>query len=199
MTNTPSSPTDPCSPPTPTLVQRARGGSAAAFQALYECYARALFTFFLGYTADEGLAEEMVNDAFLRVWQALGRYREEGHFRAWLFRIARNLAADQHRRRQRRPTEIPLSEEYLETASQAASGAQAAENARLSDLLAEVQGALQHLRPDYRAVLLLRFIEGLSVRETARALDRSEGAVRVLQVRALQALRRYLNQQETPT
>ncbi len=190
MPSTTLSTEDPCSPSTPLLLQRAKAGDTAAFQALYECYARALFTFFLGYTADERLAEELVNDTFVRVWQALGRYREEGHFRAWLFRIARNLAADQYRRRKRRPEEVPLKEEIAP--SSAALAQNAMEDIARQERLDEVHAALQHLRPDYRTVLLLRFIEGLSVRETAHAMRRSEGAVRVLQLRALKALRQHL-------
>lgn len=193
--STSASSPDPCTPNTTLLVQRARAGDTAAFQALYTCYARALYTFFLGYTGEPPLAEEMVNDTFLRAWQALERYQEEGHFRAWLFRIARNLATDHHRRSKHRPTEIALSEEYLETAASAAAAAPPEETLQAAAALAEVQSALQRLRPDYRAVLLLRFIKRFSVRETAQALDRSEGAVRVLQVRALKALRRVLEQQ----
>ena len=182
---------DPCSPSTPLLLQRAKAGDTAAFQALYKCYARALFTFFLGYTADARLAEELVNDTFVHVWQALGRYREEGRFRAWLFRIARNLAADQYRRRKRRPEEVSLPDENMPSSQILAQSA--IEDIAWQESLEEVHTALQYLRPDYRTVLLLRFIEGLSVRETAHAMQRSEGAVRVLQLRALKALRQLLD------
>ena len=190
MPTTPSTTEDPCSPSTPLLLQRAKAGDTTAFQALYECYARALFTFFLGYTADEHLAEEMVNDTFLRVWQALGRYREEGRFRGWLFRIARNIATDRHRRRQRRPPEVLVDEDTIESLTHPTQLAN--ELIARQQALDDTYEALQHLQPDYRTVLLLRFIEGLSVRETARAMERSEGAVRVLQFRALKALREHL-------
>ncbi len=190
--SSPSSTSDPCSPSTPGLLQRAKAGDTAAFQTLYECYARPLFTFFLGYTADARLAEELVNDTFMRVWQALPRYREEGHFRAWLFRIARNLAADQYRRNKHCPEEVPFRSDehsnFQEPPAQAALN-----NLAWQEQLEDVHTALQCLRPDYRTVLLLRFIEGLSVRETAQIMHRSEGAVRVLQLRALKALRKHLS------
>ena len=179
-----------CTPSTATLVQRAQHGDTTAFQRLYECYARALFTFFLGYTGDPRLAEEMVNDTFLRVWQALEHYREEGHFRGWLFRIARNIATDRHRRRQRRPPEVLVDEDTMESLTQPSQ--LTSELVARQQALDDTYEALRHLRPDYRTVLLLRFIEGLSVRETARAMERSEGAVRVLQSRALKALRKHL-------
>ena len=167
------------------LIRAARQGDADAFRALYQRYARRLYAFFLGYAADPALAEELVNDTFVRVWRALPRYQEEGHFQAWLFRIARNIATDAHRRRQRRPTEVPL-----EDATRDPHGF--VEPALPDERWPEVEAALQSLPPDYRLVLLLRFVEGLSPTEIAPLLDRSPEAVRVLQFRALRALRRHL-------
>ncbi len=177
----------PDSRPTPdapdeALVRAARAGDALAFQALYQRYARRLYAFFLGYTGDPGQAEELVNDTFVRVWRALPNYHEEGHFRAWLFRIARNIATDAHRRRRRRPVEVPLDEADRDPAL-------AVSPADADPRLADIEAALQTLPPDYRLVLLLRFIEGLSAAEVARIMDRSPEAVRVLQYRALRALR----------
>ncbi|NPA30796.1 MAG: sigma-70 family RNA polymerase sigma factor [Chloroflexi bacterium] len=180
-----TSPPPPAEPPDEDLVRAARAGDALAFQALYQRYARRLYAFFLGYTGDAGLAEELVNDTFVRVWRGLPHYREEGHFRAWLFRIARNIATDAHRRRKRRPAEVPLAEADRDPAL-------AVPPADAGPRLADIEAVLHTLPPDYRLVLLLRFIEGLSAAEVARIMERSPEAVRVLQYRALRARRAKL-------
>ncbi len=178
-------------PPAPSdleLIDRARRGDREAFRMLYERYARRVFAFLLGYTDEVALAEDLTQEVFLRVWKHLPRYREQGQFTAWVFRIARRLATDAHRRRR---GEVPLS--AVESPPLALHTAVDPEAQLLhQEALVALQQALHHLNPEHRAVLTLRFLVGLNVRETAAVLQRSEGAVRVLQHRALRALRRML-------
>ncbi len=126
-------------------------------------------------------------DVFLRAMEALERYEDRGlPFVAFLFRIARNAAIDRSRRT--RPdmsiedlTNDPESDHNVESAAARSSERQALVN------------AMSKLKADYRDVLLLRFVEGYGAAEVGRMTGRSEGAVRTLQHRALDRLRRELD------
>lgn len=172
------------------LIRRCQSGDQKAFRLLYERYAPQVYGFLLGYLRDPGLAEDMTQETFVRVWQALPRYREQGQFRAWLFRIARRLAIDAERHRKARPT-VPLLAPQRD--AQAEDPAHLLEHQQAVDELME---ALGRLKPSYREVLVLRFLLDLSVAETAKVLGRSTGAVRVLQHRALRALRKQMQGSE---
>lgn len=126
-------------------------------------------------------------DVFLRAMEALERYEDRGlPFVAFLFRIARNAAIDRSRRT--RPdmsiedlTNDPESDHNVESAAARSTERQALVN------------AMSKLKADYRDVLLLRFVEGYGAAEVGRMTGRSEGAVRTLQHRALDRLRRELD------
>jgi len=128
-----------------------------------------------------------VADVFLRAMEALERYEDRGlPFVAFLFRIARNAAIDRSRRT--RPdmsiedlTNDPESDHNVESAAARSTERQALVN------------AMSKLKADYRDVLLLRFVEGYGAAEVGRMTGRSEGAVRTLQHRALDRLRRELD------
>lgn len=91
------------------LLRRCQAGDQRAFQVLYERYARQVYAFLLGYLKDPHLAEDVTQETFVRVWRALPRYREQGQFRAWLFRIARRLAIDAERRQRKHRLEYPFA------------------------------------------------------------------------------------------
>ncbi len=173
------------SPSDADLIWRAQAGDRLAFRQIYERYARQVFAFLLGYLRDPDQAEDLTQETFVRVWQALPKYREQGSFRAWLFRIARRLAIDAVRRQKRHP-QAPLWEVRDQHATDPLASLEHQQTVQ------EVMQALDTLKEEYRTVLVLRFLVGLNVAETAAVLGRSKGAVRVLQHRALQALRRRL-------
>ena len=132
-------------------------------------------------------AEDLTQEAFLRALKALDRYQETGvPFRAFLATVARNLVRDG--RRGRHVVHIPLDDVPEPAAPQDGpeqSAIAAAEIARLGQGMAR-------LAPDYQTVLRLRLIDGRTAEEVATLMDRSPGAVRVLQHRALIALRAAL-------
>ena len=128
----------------------------------------------------------MVADVFLRAMEALDRYEDRGlPFVAFLFRVARNAAIDKSRRT--RPdmsiddlTHHPESGQNVEGEAMRAMEHQA------------LVSAMSKLKADYREVLLLRFVEGYGAADVGKMTGRSEGAVRTLQHRALDRLRREL-------
>lgn len=169
------------------LVARAQRGDVEAVGAIYDRYVDRLYRFARFRLADASDAEDLVQVVFLKMIDALPRYRSRGTpFGAWLFRIARNALIDARR--------VRRVHEPLQAAAESPSGARGPEELAVvaSDIRA-LESALGELTDDQREVIGYRFFAGLSPSEIAEVTGRREGAVRALQFRALGALRRHLS------
>lgn len=163
----------------------------SAFDVLYRRYLDRVYAYAFYQLGDHHDAEDATERTFLAALRALPAFRDRGAtFRAWLFRIAHNTIANAHRTRARRRID-PLSDEDAVPAPVADDPAEVATRA---DELRRVLAAVRSLPDDRRQVILLRFVDGLSTAEIADVLDRSAGAVRVLQHRALRELAERLGQ-----
>lgn len=155
-----------------------------AFEVLYRRYLDRVYAYAFYQLGDHHDAEDATERTFLAALRALPEFRDEGAtFRAWLFRIAHNTLANALRSRSRRRTE-PLPEDL----QRAAPDADPAQLVARADERRRILAAVRRLPDDRRQVILLRFVDGLSTLEIAQVLDRSPGAVRVLQHRALRVL-----------
>lgn len=170
-------------------VDAAREGDREAFARVYDEYVDLVFGFvYRRVGGDRDLTEDLVADTFLKAWRALDTFTWEGvDFGAWLVRIARNLVYDHFKaaatRLERATDEAP---DRLRTTQ-----ADDPEQVAVSRDLAKALGrALGRLKNEHRDVIELRFLHHLSVADTAAALDRSVGATKALQYRALRALAR---------
>lgn len=175
-----------------TLVARCREGDAEAFERVFHMFRGPLYSYLARTTGDRHLAEDLLQDTFLRVVEHLDRYEESGRFQAWLFRIAANRVRDWARRRSRtervggaaerdgaegtaavdRPVEHPPDGAMLQ-----------AEQIHL------LEGAMGTLESDEREVLVLRHYSGLSFREIAEIMEAPLGTVLARSHRALGKLR----------
>jgi RNA polymerase sigma-70 factor (ECF subfamily) len=153
--------------------------------ALYEHFRQDVFRFLYYRTGDAEVAADLTGDVFERVIKGLPRYRPERPFAAWLFQIARHSLID-YWRQQQVHQEVPLEETM---SSDGLSPEQAVEQTLTVERLAL---ALRHLTADQRDVVILRFVVGLSIATVAVTLDKSNGAVQMLQQRALESLRNRL-------
>ena len=168
------------------LVARAREGDPEAVAALYEAHYGAIFRYLWLRTGSEALAEELTAEVFVRMVEHLPRYRDRGRpFLAWLYTIARNLLTD-HRRREGRVEVVPLENLSLRSGHDPEGEALRALD---RDCL---RRGLSGLTEAQRRVILHRFLEGRSLKETAELLGKPVGAVKALQHRALASLRRRL-------
>lgn len=168
------------------LVRRAIRREADAFGSLYQSYLDRIYRYVYYRVGSAGEAEDLTDQVFLKAWEAIHRYEPRGSpFVAWLYRLAHNLVVDHYRAR--RPS-LPLDE--VADTEEADTDVVAAIENRLE--VEEVRAAISQLNPDYQQMIVLRFIEELSHAEVARILGKSEGATRVIQHRAIQALARAL-------
>ena len=176
----------------PTLVKQAKSGDVGAFGTLYERYAADIYRFVRAQLPDSMEAEDLTSEVFFRAWGALWRYRERGYsFSAFLYKIARNALIDHWRKLGKEGSSPRLGMDEV-TNPLVDPGERYAQEQEIQVLWR----VLSTMREDYRAVLVLRFINGLTPREISPILGRSEGAVRVLQHRALAAIRVRLSTNE---
>jgi RNA polymerase sigma-70 factor (ECF subfamily) len=166
------------------LVDLAKEGDADAFGQLYDHYVSGVFRFVYYRVGSQQLAEDLTSETFVRGLRAIQRFNWQGKdFGAWLTTIARNLIAD-HFKSSRSRLEI-VSETIPEGKTHAASPEQEVLSLISNEMLFE---AVSSLPPEQRDCILMRFIQGLSIAQTAAALGRSEGAIKQLQLRAVRSL-----------
>ena len=168
------------------LVKRAIKRDSAAFGTLYEVHLDRIYRYVFYRVGSTSEAEDLTEQVFLKAWEAIDRYEPRGApFAAWLYRLAHNLVVD-HYRGKRATTSL---DEVSEADDVGVDVMEAVEGRLEVD---EVRAALAKLNPDYQQMIVLRFVEGLSHAEAAKIIGKSEGAARVIQHRALQALARAI-------
>ncbi len=168
------------------LIQRAKAYDPAALSDIYERYYQGLYRYVYYRVGDAALAEDLVGDVFLKMLHAIPSYSIQGiPFSAWLYRIARNRVID-HLRRQPEKAELSLEEGRVEAIEAADTGLEAA--LQRDELLK----AMRVLTDEQRQVVILKFIEDMDNATVAAILGKTEGAIKSLQHRALDSMRRYL-------
>ncbi len=165
------------------LMAQVAAGQPEAMTGLFERHHRPLYGFLLRMTGHPAAAEDLVQEAFLRVLRHAATFDARSPFRPWLYRIARNLLADHHSRRGREPL-APLEAEELHD-----EGADPHAHAEARQDHARLETALARLSFEQRELLLLSRDPDLSYTELAALYGCSAGALKVRVHRALQALR----------
>jgi RNA polymerase sigma-70 factor (ECF subfamily) len=181
-------------PPLPdetALVGQAKSGNPDAFGQLYDAYVERVYRYIYFRVTDDQTTEDLTSQVFLKAWEHLDRYKPGGSpFIAWLYTIARNAVIDFYRTRKQT---VPLEEV----------GALALEEEALDDRMdrqfdiLSLRTAMQQLTEEQQQVLILKFIAKLSTQEVANMLGKREGAVRALQMRALQTLAKHMEKEKT--
>lgn len=169
------------------LIRKAQRGDTACFGELYDHYLPKIYRYIFAKVNHREYAEDIAHEVFLAAWKNLPGYRERGYpFSSWLYRIARNEIIDHYRLEKHHANVDELDPDAVHLASAAE------RELDLSLAWRTVKEAMNELTDEERDVLLLRFVNDLTPKEVAAVLGKSEGAVRVMQHRAIQDLKRRL-------
>ena len=181
------------------VVALARAGKEAGYRELLRRYERPVFSLIYRMVRDRAAAEDLAQETFVKVLNALESYRSEYKFSSWIFKIANNAAIDHLRRRELDTLSLDgapdarTAEEVEATALQATErGPGPLAELESRELGAAIEQAIAKLRPEYRACILLRHVEGRAYEEIAEALDLPLGTVKTYIHRARLELREHL-------
>ena len=177
------------------IVRRVLGGDVNAFERLVTDYEKNVYSIALRMTGNSEDAADMTQEAFIKAYNSLGSFRGDSKFSVWLYRIVSNVCLDFLRSRTRKPT-VSLSveddegeEAQLDVADESQSPELLLERSLTRDA---VRRGLAQLAPDYRQILLLREIQGLSYEEISQALSLDLGTVKSRIFRARKKLCAFL-------
>lgn len=180
------------------LVQRAQRGESGAFDALVRRYQHKVVKLVMRYVRNPTEAEDIAQDAFIKAYRALSRFRGDSAFYTWLYRIAINTAKNSLAARVRNPVQLDssgsgdedrpgLEERMIDTATPEAL-------ALTEEIRATVSAAIDRLPEDLRTAIMLRELEGLSYEEIAKTMDCPVGTVRSRIFRAREAVDEQLRE-----
>lgn len=173
------------------LVKRAQRGNKQAVGKLYDRHQPHIYRFVWSRVQHQQTAEDMTGEIFTRMVKNLPHYQDSGTpFRAWLYRIARNLLTDYFRQSAR---QIPLDE--VENLMESTESLDTVVQHKIT--VSSVTEALAKIDPEQREVVVMRFLVRLPIKEVAISLNKTVPAVKSLQHRGLQALRATLQQKAT--
>lgn len=172
------------------LVLRARGGEAEAFGLLYDRYAEVVYRYVYYRVGSHAVAEDLTSDTFLRALRRMGDFSWQGKdFGAWLVTIARNLVADHFKSSRHR---LEISTPDLVEGDRLDEGPERAVLDAMTNRVLLM--AVGRLGSEQQECVVLRFLHGLSVAETALVMGKKSGAIKALQYRAVRSLARMLPQ-----
>jgi RNA polymerase sigma-70 factor (ECF subfamily) len=172
------------------LYSRLRKQDQTAFAEVYDLYVERLYRFIYFKVSNKAEAEDLTSEVFLRAWNAstIAGEVQAKTLPAFLYRIARNAVIDHYRRN--RP-EASL-ENLLGTTDEPVNAERLGDDFDKALDLATLEEAMRELKDEYREVLLMRYVDELSTTEMSDILGKDKGNVRVLQFRAIEALKRVL-------
>ncbi len=181
------------------VVRLAQQGREPAFRELVRRYERPVFSLVFRMVRDRELAEDLSQDAFIKVLNHIDRYSPEFKFSSWLFKIANNVAIDHLRRRRidtismdGSPNASTAAEVEASTLDLGADQESALDELEAKELGGSIEVAIGALRPEYRSCIMLRHVEGRSYEEIAATLDLPLGTVKTYIHRARHELRKAL-------
>lgn len=181
------------------IVAFARGGREAAYRELIRRYERPVFSLIYRMVRDRALAEDLSQDTFVKVLNALDSYRPEYKFSSWIFKIAHNTALDWLRRRELPTLSLDGAPDAVSAEAQEATRPSvASDEPSPADFTAgrqlreQLEAAIARLRPEYATAVTLFHMEGLAYEEIAETMSLPLGTVKTFIHRARKELREHV-------
>lgn len=172
------------------LLDRAREYDGQALAEIYDRYAGLIYRYLYRYLGDAAQAEDLTSEVFLKLLQVLGTSRApRDRLQGWLYRVAHNLAMDYFRQETKSSTLVIDDRLAAEDDPPPIAVEKGQDRERL-------HSAIRQLTSDQQQVILLRFGEGFKITRVSRLMGKSEGAVKILQHRAIKRLRKLLDYKE---
>lgn len=174
------------------LIARLQKRDETAFEELLRQYKKKVYTLCFRMCGNSEDAEEAAQDTFLALWRGIDRFRQESSLSTWIYRLASNACIDLLRRRKKQGSSLSLDDEelFLDAVDPAPHPQEAVEHREAQKLLQE---GLSALPEEYRKVLILREIEGLSYTEIAESASLELGTVKSRISRGRVLLRNFLS------
>lgn len=177
------------------LVEQAKTGNTQAFAEIYDQFVRRIFKFVRVKIQNQQEAEDIVQETFVKAYKGLANLKIQNlNFSAWLYRIAANTINDSFRKKYRTPEITAIDENFDLPDSYSLQ-----EEVAMHSDLAIVRAALHKLPPLYRQVLELRFLQDLSLNETAAVIGKNNLSTRLIQFRALKKLKIIIKENRLPS
>jgi len=171
------------------LVEEAQNGSTEAFSKIYDQFIDTIYRY-VYYRVKSDDAEDLVETVFLKVWENLKKYkRSSSGFSSWIFRIAHNLVVDYYRLK--KDKDVSELDVQLADDKRDHNPIKQTEDVFNSEILKK---ALSKLKRHYQEIIVYKFVNEFSNEELAKLLKKSEGSLRILQFRALKALKYELDE-----
>lgn len=167
-----------------TLLTQAKQGDVKAFGRLYDLFVNHIYRYVVTRVRNSADAQDITSEVFKKAWEYLYRFHAT-NFRALLYTIARNLVVDHVRK-------STHSVSSLEATTIVDTSQDVEKKLEKKEAIQALQAALDHLPESYKEVIMCRFIDDLSIKETAHVLKKSSISVRVLQFKAIRRLKQLL-------
>lgn len=168
-------------------VEQAQKGDQQACAQIYEEYFNRIYRYMAVRLGNISEAEDLTEQVFLNMLESIKSFKWKGiPFSAWLFRIAHNQVIDYYRKMSKRQS-LPLEDDILD------GGVDTASVAEINLTMDKLKDSIDKLTDLQKQTILLRFVSGLSIAETAKSLGKSDGAIKALQHSAVAALRKSMN------
>jgi len=165
-----------------------KNGDSEAFAFFYDQYMTRVYRFVYIRVSDKNVAQDLTQDIFLKVWQHLVDQKDIKSFPAFIFKIARNAVIDHYRQSQKQSLPLEFASESEEPYSD-----EKTEGIDRDIDLQVLLETLKQLKEEYQEVLLLRYVEDLSIEDIAQIMQKDKNNVRVLLHRALSKLKSLTN------
>lgn len=179
------------------LLAKIRKGDQESFELLYNEEFEKIYRFVIFKVSDQTLTEEIVQDIFFSFWDYARQGGKIDNPVGLLYKIARNKIIDYYRKSGVRPKVISLdSHEGYEISESQVSGSDIEKELDVSFKIESIQAVMVELPDDYRDILIMRFMREMEMKEIAEAMEKSEGAVRVMIYRALKLLKKIADKQD---